>query len=486
MSKPLRWLHISDIHMGCPGKELWWQTNQEFGDTLREMVARQGAPDLLLITGDIAWSGAKAEYDSFDRFLDQLLTWLTDNGKHSKPLVIPVPGNHDLDRRQVDHNPLLQLFGKSLGTEAWPLQLPILEQLVWQETGTSPLHVLFQNYLEWFDRRIAPCLGKGYHPSPFPGDFSLQLDLPGKFPLTLVGLNSAWMHYQKEGNFLGKLELLAGQLPNALANHASGNPLERIKENALMLMHHPVSWFSRATRQLHDEKIYPSGRFHACLCGHAHTGDAEFRRHFGDRGRCTIMAPSLFGLEGYQTAHESRSMGFMWGSLDQTGEVRLWPYLQTRRGGGNWAFAWDPRAKEHEKGVSVCDGDGRIEHADMTPWLQSLLDRTQHIKISGIGTGKGRGKEAKPVYPIEDLYTTLKSRDERGTMDRGHESLLLQQLLPHHARLLIEGAPGSGKTTFLKLVATMLARDLLGIPCPDGTSWRKRHLGLDNTQKPKI
>jgi hypothetical protein len=43
---------------------------------------------------------------------------------------------------------------------------------------------------------------------------------------------------------------------------------------------------------------------------------------------------------------------------------------------------------------------------------------------------------------------------------------------------LIEGQPGAGKTTFLRLVACMLARDMLAIPEPSGSSWRRRHLGL--------
>ena len=40
--------------------------------------------------------------------------------------------------------------------------------------------------------------------------------------------------------------------------------------------------------------------------------------------------------------------------------------------------------------------------------------------------------------------------------------------------MLIEGQPGAGKTTFLKLVACLLARDALGIPSPDGARWSAR------------
>jgi TIR domain len=45
---------------------------------------------------------------------------------------------------------------------------------------------------------------------------------------------------------------------------------------------------------------------------------------------------------------------------------------------------------------------------------------------------------------------------------------LLSGLLPRYSRLLIEGQPGAGKTTFLQFVACLLARD-----CPEarGSRW---------------
>ncbi|MBF0182520.1 MAG: metallophosphoesterase [Magnetococcales bacterium] len=72
--KPLRWLHISDIHTGCPGREVWWNANEAFARSIGEMVARRGVPDLLLFTGDIAWQGQAEEYEKFDQLLKKLVT----------------------------------------------------------------------------------------------------------------------------------------------------------------------------------------------------------------------------------------------------------------------------------------------------------------------------------------------------------------------------------------------------------------------------
>jgi len=124
----------------------------------------------------------------------------------------------------------------------------------------------------------------------------------------------------------------------------------------------------------------------------------------------------------------------------------------------------------------------------LRPYLQALISRTNHINISGIVTSqKGALRHA-----IEKLYTPLSSRGEveldlaGGHRGPGAARVRLEELLPRHRRLLIEGQPGAGKTTFLRLVACMLARDALGLPCPDGSSWRGRHLGLGGEDAPTV
>ncbi|MCP4485907.1 MAG: DUF4062 domain-containing protein, partial [Gammaproteobacteria bacterium] len=137
---------------------------------------------------------------------------------------------------------------------------------------------------------------------------------------------------------------------------------------------------------------------------------------------------------------------------------------------------------------------------DFTPYLEDLVNRTDHIDIRGIGTRHTRGASR---YSIERLYTPLSSRgrlagqpaDDAMAADMaaddmddgfGHRLVSLADLLPRNDRLLIEGQPGAGKTTFLRLAACMLARDLLGEPCPDGGPWRHAHLGLDASAAPKV
>jgi predicted NACHT family NTPase len=58
----------------------------------------------------------------------------------------------------------------------------------------------------------------------------------------------------------------------------------------------------------------------------------------------------------------------------------------------------------------------------------------------------------------------------------------LTDLLSCHRRLLIIGDPGGGKTTFLRLIACVLAKDALG----QDESGRKSHLGLSLEKPPPV
>ncbi|MEI8396302.1 MAG: hypothetical protein WCF85_16330 [Rhodospirillaceae bacterium] len=106
-------------------------------------------------------------------------------------------------------------------------------------------------------------------------------------------------------------------------------------------------------------------------------------------------------------------------------------------------------------GVNIC------------PWLTALVDRIGHIEISGIGSGVGKTKDASR-YPIEQLYTTLRSH--------GGDSQSVADLLPKHRLLLIEGQPGAGKRSEKVYSPKGVAKNLtvLLIPNLSIVLWRRR------------
>jgi hypothetical protein len=158
------------------------------------------------------------------------------------------------------------------------------------------------------------------------------------------------------------------------------------------------------------------------------------------------------------------------------------------RGSGQGVFVHDHEFPESPAGVVIRPAvrppavTPELEEpaSDFQGYLTALEDQTSFINISGIASGSVHGALR---HPIEKLYTPLRSRAEHELAGlrggRPGEGLVgLPDLLPRHPRLLLEGQPGAGKTTFLRFAACMLARDALGKTGPEGRSWREAYLGL--------
>jgi formylglycine-generating enzyme required for sulfatase activity len=108
---------------------------------------------------------------------------------------------------------------------------------------------------------------------------------------------------------------------------------------------------------------------------------------------------------------------------------------------------------------------GDIPHhplADFTDYLKYLRQETMHIDIRGLVTGEGKLHQ----FAIDELYIPLRTRSvvkEEGEMlkERVDNDVLLQEALKKQ-RLFIKGDPGSGKTTFLRLIVYTLCQGRLG------------------------
>lgn len=103
-------LHLSDLHFGIEkhqtstGKRQKFRQRERFGkliETLKDDagVPPEWKPDIVIISGDIAWSGDKEEYEEFsNEFLIPLMKTLNLNIQR----IIACPGNHDIIRDNAD------------------------------------------------------------------------------------------------------------------------------------------------------------------------------------------------------------------------------------------------------------------------------------------------------------------------------------------------------------------------------------------------
>jgi 3',5'-cyclic AMP phosphodiesterase CpdA len=93
VSTTIRWLHLTDLHVGMNDQDwLWPKVQSKFRDDLTKIYDTAGPWDLVLFTGDLVQKGA--EYAKLDQIFDEIWSWFADLG--CDPKLLTVPGNHDL------------------------------------------------------------------------------------------------------------------------------------------------------------------------------------------------------------------------------------------------------------------------------------------------------------------------------------------------------------------------------------------------------
>ncbi len=494
-SDAITWIHLSDFHAGQEGTSVWHQVDTELERNVAGMAELLGVPDLVLFTGDLATRGGEEEYGQVDQLLARLERWL---GKELP--VFAVPGNHDVVRPAPDDAWQYAAF------ESYEQQ-PGLRKALWE--GTKPLlQPLFPHYDRWMRRRVVTSLEKaGWQPhvSPrVPGDLSVMVEKSG-MRLGLVGLNSAWTHLSDAAE--GRIQLPVEQLGLALPPAESSNRLDWFKQldAAFLLTHHPHGWLSEKARETYRAEIHPPGRFALALFGHMHEPRSEVVSSSGTQPRAFFQAPSLFGLERYGQANESRVMGYAWGRVTTTGEVRVWPQRRVRRGDGGHAFDRDQSFEETDDGLGgvvlvpgrVCgdewqSGNGRavpvgnrrtvpetehVGHTELNRYLAKIESLHRELRLAGFET-----KIRVPIG-LEELYepldAVLNPSVQREQVFRtsgeaeGHDARieLARAFVIAGERgmrgMVLLGDPGSGKTTHLKQVLLKVVRDgaeSIGLP----------------------
>ncbi|MBI9051593.1 MAG: metallophosphoesterase, partial [Anaerolineaceae bacterium] len=376
--KEINWLHISDLHIGARGSKIMNQISMELLPIFKKQkTIHTNPPEIILISGDIANSGKTKEYEEADVFLNDLLSDLRSvYGNKIDPLIIPVPGNHDLIRPQEEESLDYYLFNDyASGTED-NKYIKLFNQLL--ETGTPPnrLSKLFLDYAKWSNKYIEKLKtrkGVTVYESHIPGDLCVLLNSPFAFPFCIVGMNSAWLQFSGD-EFKGKLSIPLAQF-NALLPRCEGqNPLSLFKEyeRAIFMMHHPPTWLSSQASKVFFDGIYRSERFDICLFGHMHNAKSQASSVNTEPMYYEYQSPSLCGLEHYGKKNEERLFGFTFGAISEEGEIRAWPYQRQNKGGKQSGFDLNHNL--------INTADNTLERGAVIRPVNSQLERKDSIE----------------------------------------------------------------------------------------------------------
>jgi len=279
MTTVLRWLHLSDLHQRPDhGRAALYASILAHVDA--RIRAGQG-PHAVFVTGDLAWSGAKAQYQALEA---ELLGPLRRLVGADCPILM-VPGNHDVQR--------------DMGTEPrLAVQTPAALKAVTEasEPGKKRrlgLALRFDDYITYANA----------HPG-FGGDWLRtaegaavrRLTAPDGRGVAVVGINTAWLAQDDADR--GALTPGADMVRMAVTKAAAGAEL------VIVLGHHPVDSFIRAEMTAIDgcfakhKVLYLYGHHHLnagemfpaeVLSSYGLQAGAAFQAHDDDQARNGLM-----------------------------------------------------------------------------------------------------------------------------------------------------------------------------------------------------
>jgi hypothetical protein len=336
METLFRWIHLSDIHVGHGDKSHGWDQELVM-DVLRKDIAAQvqkeHAPiDAILVTGDIAFSGAGRSADEYDR----ARKWFDDvavAANVDRRRIFVVPGNHDVNRgADKDRNTKRLLDDLRSGRDN-------IDNALHNGGDRALLEGRMKAYLAFAADFAPACKASGTAAQLYWVDRLFPTDTLLK--VRLVGMNTALLAADNDDK--GKLQLGKEQLRGALMDPAIDE-----RELVIVLSHHPFVDGWLADQREIDSWVRKYTHVH--LSGHVHEADTEAARKGWGDVFVRVVAGTVHGDQGAPAGH-----GYSFGGVvcDDEGKTKI--RISPRR--------WAPKRAEFILDVeNVPDGERYAEH----------------------------------------------------------------------------------------------------------------------------
>jgi len=414
-------LHLSDLHFGYDKDATAEAQRSESLDLLVKEVGKLKAdwkPDILAISGDLTWQGRASGYPKLAEWLREKLFPAT--GLTAADCVI-CPGNHDIDREAAfslaDRTPVAKRA----------------DELLRPERLDGGFGRPFNAFVKFAADLGIPAPVLQNQPNHLAGVRELR-------GLRFICANSAWFCRDSKTD-RGQLWLGLPQLQSMRLMDEDEYDTASV---TVAVLHHPQEWLANSECASYDDRpgsyCYLAARAHVILSGHTHGAIERSTRCF-DRARLFV------GGAAYDN-HEYRNNFSI---------VRIDPDLRTaiRR---PWEL--NPRGpkweeKEQQEYSLRIEKPGRSQ-ANPAKYLAWLQDKTRSIELSQLHVAP----QEVPPPGIDTLFIKLTtSGAARSASALGRPAPIpLQEALRNDRKLVIEGKPGCGKTTFVRWIAWMLCR----------------------------
>jgi hypothetical protein len=280
-SARLNWLHLSDFHLRV---STGWSQDTVLSTMLSDIRSRyEGGehPDLVFLTGDVAFSGKEEEYRLAEDFVRKLCSVI------SLPIerLCIVPGNHDIDLNREED--------AVAGARRLLTSPTEVDRFFGNEGRRKTLFARQSAFREFANRVIAPH-PPTYSPASYAHVRTLQV---GALRVRVLLLDSTWL---AGGGPSDAGELLVGDRQILDCAEPDDECL------TFALVHHPFAWL-REFEQVSVENLVARAA-QICLRGHVHAHD--LRATEGPQGRLTTFTAGA----AFQTRTADNT--YVWCSLD--------------------------------------------------------------------------------------------------------------------------------------------------------------------------
>ena len=152
MEKKVTWLHFSDLHYGQKNHNILWpKIKKELFKDFDFIKSELGKIDVVFFTGDLTQSGKKEEFDELTALLKEM--WVQFNKMGSNPLLIAIPGNHDLNRPDQTRAVVKVLKNYQIDEE---LKENFWKGIIERSENYELIEQCFKNFTTWYEQIDLP------------------------------------------------------------------------------------------------------------------------------------------------------------------------------------------------------------------------------------------------------------------------------------------------------------------------------------------
>lgn len=442
----LQILHISDLHIKS-------DKSFDLSVVLDPLIKRVGedkenglTAEIIVVTGDVGYSGLKKEYDRSIEFFDKLLKML----ELPKERLFIVPGNHDVDLTQ--YNPSEEVL-KYKNMTLLSLELETKKYRNDRLKGMAPYFKYSKTY--------CPHL-QSIHGNLIP--FVHRYESTSKKQIGIVGLNSAWMCRNKLPD-REKLAIGEYQVLKAIEELEGKGPVDL----TLNLFHHPLHWLWPEDMKILKTHLKGS----MILSGHLHDAGGGISKDLQGDYYTFQSGGTYLGSESSWPARY-QYITLDWGNdkirLDfrkYNKDDRTWCLDGETGKDGKRVFdnaglqpQTTPRKSKSKKPTKPVKTLPEIPEA----YKSWITDRCKTMDIDRLREGsKVVSVDLPEVYiplmatPPKKLYSRIK--EDSVEQHKEERSRDIEELAAGNNYLLVRGEAGSGKTTLIKHMAYSIIRN---------------------------